>query len=191
MRNGISRHSKGLKNLDDPTAEQAATLEGQVVRIADRIAYINHDIDDAIRAEILKADQLPIKEMALLGSSHSERITTMVTDIVEFSSGKPIVGMSHTISRATDSLKDFLFERVYWNVARGNQDLRKAQHIIVALFRLYMEQPEQMQLSDQLKSLDKKQSAQRICDYIAGMTDRYAISCFEQMFVPKAVRSGI
>ena len=86
----------------------------------------------------------------------------------------PLVEMSPAIRAATDSLKEFLFERVYWNAATGNQDLRKAQHVILALFRLYMEQPEKMNGNAALRHLPESDRAQRVCDFIAGMTDRYA-----------------
>ena len=188
VRNGIARHSKGRKNLTDTTVEMAATLEGKVMRIADRVAYINHDIDDAFRAGVLRRTDLPRAQMAALGQTHSERISTMVIDIVEYSDGKPQVEMSPPIAAATDQLKEFLFERVYWNASTGNQDLRKAQHVIRALFCLYMEQPEQMNGQAHLREWSISERAQKVCDFIAGMTDRYAVACFDRHFVPKGVR---
>ena len=188
VRNGIARHSKGRKSLTDPGAELAATLEGKVVRIADRVAYINHDIDDAFRAGVLRRADLPIEQMTALGHSHSDRITTMVLDIVRHSEGQPMVEMSPAIAAATEQLKEFLFERVYWNASTGNQDLRKSQHVIRALFTLYMEQPEQMNGQSSLLHVSVEERAQRVCDYVAGMTDRYAVTCFDRHFVPKGVR---
>ena len=121
------------------------TLEGKAVRIADRVAYINHDIDDALRAGVHQArTTCPAKRWRRWAHSHSERIANMVIDIVMYSDGKPLVEMSPPIAAATDRLKEFMFERVYWNAATGNQDLRKSQHVIRFLFRLYMEQPELM-----------------------------------------------
>ncbi|HLK58892.1 MAG TPA: deoxyguanosinetriphosphate triphosphohydrolase [Chthonomonadaceae bacterium] len=190
VRDGIARHSKGRKDLTDTSTERAATLEGKVVRIADRVAYINHDIDDALRAGVLKPKDLPRAQMEGLGHTHSERIARMVIDIVETSDGKPIVEMSEEIAAATDSLKEFLFEHVYWNAATGNQDLRKSQHVIHALFRLYMEQPEKMNGNRQLRELPAEARAERVCDYIAGMTDRYAVTCFDRHFVPKSMRAA-
>jgi dGTPase len=186
VRDGIARHSKGRKDLTDTSTERAATLEGKTVRIADRVAYINHDIDDALRAEVLHPGDLPREQMEALGHSHSERITTMVTDIVQHSDGKPIVEMSPAVSAATDTLKEFLFEHVYWNAATGNQDLRKSQHVIRALFHLYMEQPERMSGNAALRALSVPERAQRVCDFIAGMTDRYAVACFVRHFVPRS-----
>jgi len=190
VRDGIAHHSKGRKDLSDTSAERAATLEGKAVRIADRVAYINHDIDDAIRAGVLKPEDLPRAQIESLGSTHSERIARMVIDIVTTSDGKPVMEMSPEISEATDFLKEFLFERVYWNASTGNQDLRKAQHVIHALFRLYMEQPERMNGNAALLSLSVEARAERVCDFIAGMTDRYAVTCFDRHFVPKSMRSA-
>ncbi len=188
VRDGIARHSKGRKNLTDTTAELAATLEGKVVRIADRVAYIKPDIDDAFRAGVLRRSDLPREQMASLGHTHSERIATMVQDIVQFSDDLQQVEMSPPIAAATDALKEFLFEHVYWNASTGNQDLRKSQHVIKALFCLYMEQPEQMSGQSGLLEWSVKARAQKVCDFIAGMTDRYAVACFDRHFVPKGVR---
>ena len=188
VRNGIARHSKGRRDLSDTSAELALTLEGKTVRIADRIAYINHDIDDAVRAGVLKHTDLPRKQLEALGHTHSERISTMVQDIVQYSDGSPNVEMSPHIAAATDELKEFLFERVYWNASTGNQDLRKSQHVIRALFHLYMESPEQMNAGVEKEELSLQAQTQRVCDYIAGMTDRYAVACFDRHFVPKGVR---
>ena len=188
VRDGIAHHSKGRKDLSDTSQELAQTLEGMAVRIADRVAYINHDIDDALRAGVIKPADLPRRELEALGHSHSERIANMVIDIVTYSEGKPDVAMSPPISQATDSLKEFMFERVYWNAATGNQDLRKSQHVIRFLFRLYMEQPELMNGNGGLRDLTIALRAEHVCDYVAGMTDRYAVSRFEGHFVPRGMR---
>jgi dGTPase len=188
VKDGIAHHSKGRADLSDTSSVRAATLEGQSVRLADRVAYINHDIDDAIRAGVLKPHEIPARELALLGRSHSDRISRMVIDIVDTSDGKPVVMMSTEIQQAVDRLKEFMFEKVYWNASTGNQDLRKAQHVIRALFRIYMEQPERMNGAVGLESLSIEDRAQRVCDYIAGMTDRYAVACFDRHFVPKGLR---
>ncbi|HZP84888.1 MAG TPA: deoxyguanosinetriphosphate triphosphohydrolase [Chthonomonadaceae bacterium] len=188
VRDGIARHSKGRKDLTDTSTERASTLEGKAVRIADRVAYINHDIDDALRAGVLKPADLPRELMESLGHTHSERIASMVIDIVQTSDDRPIVEMSPAVAAATDTLKEFLFERVYWNAATGNQDLRKAQHVLHALFHIYMEQPERMTGDPSLRDLPTEERAQRVCDYIAGMTDRYAVSCFVRHFVPRGAR---
>ncbi len=191
VRDGIANHSKGRKDLADTSATRASTLEGLAVRIADRVAYLNHDIDDAVRAGVLKPSELPIEQMQTLGRSHSDRIARMVIDIVETSEGRPVVEMSPEIQEATDSLKEFLFERVYWNAATGNQDLRKSQHVIRALFQLYMEHPERMNGAVGFELLPTEEKALRVCDFIAGMTDRYAVFCFEKHFVPRGIRAGV
>ena len=115
----------------------------------------------------------------------------MVIDIVETSDGKPTVSMSAPVQEATDRLKEFLFDRVYWNAATGNQDLRKSQHVIRALFRLYMEHPERMNGAVGLHELSTQDRALKVCDFIAGMTDRYAVYSFEKHFVPRGIRSGL
>lgn len=188
VRDGIARHSKGRKDLTDTSTERAATLEGKAVRIADRVAYINHDIDDALRAGVLQPRDLPREQMEALGHSHSERIAAMVIDIVETSTGRPEVEMSPPIAEATDRLKEFLFERVYWNASTGNQDLRKSQHVIRFLFRLYMDDPALMHGDKSLQHAPVAERAQRVCDYIAGMTDRYAVARFVHHFVPRGMR---
>ncbi len=188
VRDGIAHHSKGRKDLTDKTAERASTLEGLVVRIADRVAYINHDIDDAIRAGVLKPSDLPEEQMRTLGNSHSDRISRMVVDIVEYSDDKPIVEMSCKVREATDRLKEFLFEHVYFNALTGNNDLRKSQHVIHALFQLYMEYPDRMNGDTAIQDLAVPERAQKVCDFIAGMTDRYAVACFDRHFVPKGLR---
>ncbi len=184
VRDGIAHHSKGRKDLADTSAGLASTLEGKSVRIADRVAYVNHDIDDAVRAGMITQADLPRDCMDLLGHTHSERISTMVIDIVGFSEGKPDVDMSPEISAMTDRLKEFLFEKVYWNVG-GSEELAKAQRILRDLFRLYMENPEKMQGNGALNKTGTEDRAQAVCDFIAGMTDRYALSRFVRHFLPK------
>lgn len=188
VRDGIAHHSKGRADLDDTLAVRASTLEGNVVRIADRIAYINHDIDDALRAGIICLEDLPQDLIKTLGSNHSERISTMVTDIVYYSENQPIVEMSEVIEYATDGMKEFLFEKVYWNAAQGNQEFRKAQHVIDSLFCFFMEFPELMNGNRSLLQLDNNQRGLAVCDFIAGMTDRYAVASFEKHFIPQNMR---
>lgn len=191
VRDGIAHHSKGRKDLTDTSAERASTLEGKVMRIADRVAYVNHDIDDAARAGLFRMDELPEDCTALLGPTHSERIATMVIDIVEQSDGRDDVLMSPEIAAATDRLKEFLFERVYWNAEIGTGELAKAQRVIRDLFRLYMEQPEKMQGKKELRDLDVPDRALAVCDYIAGMTDRYALSRFVRDFLPRGMSADL
>src|SRR2546423_853378 len=185
VRDGIAHHSKGRKDLADTSAARASTLEGKAVRIADRVAYINHDIDDAIRAGIITHDELPADCIALLGPTHSERIAAMVIDIVRHSEGRPEADMSAEVSAATDRLKEFLFDRVYTNVGSRGDELEKARRVVRDLFRFYSESPEQMQGVESLCASGTEERAQAVCDFIAGMTDRYAVSRFLLHFLPK------
>src|SRR3989441_1119853 len=130
VRDGIAHHSKGRKDLSDTSTARASTLEGKAVRIADRVAYINHDIDDAIRAGIITQPELPADCIALLGRTHSERIAAMVIDIVRHSEGRAEADMSVEVSAATDRLKEFLFERVYINVGSRGDELEKARRVL-------------------------------------------------------------
>jgi len=170
-----------LKHTGDDKPE---TLEGSIVRIADRIAYINHDIDDAIRANIIKTEDLPKDCVKHLGLSHRERINTMIHDIIENSLEKDYVSMSEEIGFYTNKLRDFMFERVYLN-KKVKSDTDKAKFIIEQLFHYYMENFDK--LPDEHKKIYNNFSAKEdiICDYIAGMTDRFVINLFKDIFIPK------
>jgi len=156
------------------------TLEGEVCKIADIIAYINHDIGDAIRAGIIAEGDLPISAIRVLGLSHSQRINTMVCDIIEYSwqtvnnsdaQGGPTIGMSHEVTEATNTLRKFLFERVY-DFLSGEEEAEKARQVIGLLYE-YLKQgedklpPEYCLYSDEME--------RRVVDHIAGMTDHYAL----------------
>lgn len=186
-REGILHHSKGRSDLDDSLPLDTCTLEAQVVRIADRIAYVNHDIDDAIRARVLSPQDLPRECTEVLGETSSERIASMVLDVVQTSLDSAQVRMSEPVQRATDALKEFLFERVYQEEAIGLKELHKAKGILKALFRLYMEQPDLLPWSGRrsLEGLGTEALAQAVCDYLAGMTDRFAMNTYSQHFVPR------
>ena len=177
VRDGIVNHSGN---------SVAATLEGVIVKIADRIAYINHDIDDACRAGILSIEDIPKDLREILGETHSERINTMVNSIIRESTGKPIVAMEPEISEATNRLRDFLFERVYRNpVAKGEES--KAQEMLIRLYHYFVEHP------DKLPTLYRNRLSvdlvdQCVCDFIAGMTDRYAIEVYSGLYIPKVWR---
>lgn len=161
-----------------------STLEGQIVRIADRISYINHDIDDAIRAGIISEDDLPKECVEILGNRHKVRINTMVTDIIKMSRGKPIVAMSDEVQQATDKLREFLFERVYIGSAAKVEEA-KAQQVVKTLYDYYLKNPDL--LSDDIKARIPSEGLERcVVDYIAGMTDRFAMKTFERYFVPNA-----
>ena len=160
----------------------AETLEGQIVRLSDRIAYINHDIDDAVRANILKNEDIPREIVAALGETHSERINTLVSDVVASSMDKPVIAMTPSVEVAMLELREFMFEHVYRNpVAKGEEV--KARRIIQELYKYYMKHPEKLP-PDFLPQLDLEGMPRVVCDYVAGMTDKYAVFKFEEIFVP-------
>lgn len=175
VRQGILTHSGSA---------EPATLEGWCVRRADRIAYINHDIDDAIRGGILKPFELPRRCLSVLGETHGERIETMILDIVRQSEGQAYVRMSEEISAATEELRDFLFERVYRDSWRAQEE-RRCDYVLCELFRYYRENPAQM--PNEYVSISYTEGTERaVGDFIACMTDRYATDAFQRLFVPNA-----
>ena len=160
------------------------TLEGQVVRISDRIAYINHDIDDAMRAGILKEADIPREIADVLGHAHSERINTLVVDMIENTERTGVLGMQPEIAAAMDRLRTFMFERVYTNpVAKGEES--KAKDIIRRLYEYYTKYPEKLP-ADFIPQLDFDGMNRIVCDYIAGMTDKFAIYKYSEIFIPTA-----
>lgn len=162
----------------------AETLEGQIIKFADRIAYINHDIDDAIRGGVIKKDSIPSKCIKILGDTHGKRIDTMIKDIIYQSKDKPYVMMSPEVKEATDELRNFMFEHVYIGSSAKSEE-EKAKNIIVELYQFFKKHPEK--LPEQNKALLDEEDIDRIvCDYIAGMTDNYAIKKFCEIFVPKS-----
>ncbi len=174
VRNGILNHT-GARDPD--------TLEGCIVKIADRIAYINHDIDDAIRGGILCELDLPLECIKVLGNSHSLRINTMVTDMIKSSWDSPDIKMSPKIWEAMNRLRSFLFENVYIGSEAKTQE-HKAKEILQRLFTYYFKNSEYLpkDLTDRVIEHDKARLA---CDYVAGMTDRYAIQTYTDVFLPK------
>jgi dGTPase len=160
------------------------TLEGQIVRVSDRIAYINHDIDDACRAGVLSNDDIPQDIADILGATHSKRINTLVEDIITCSQGRDSLERTPAIAQAMEDLRDFMFEHVYRNpVAKGEE--HKAQDIIGALYDHYMKHPEDIP-PDFRPQLDFDGIQRTVCDYIAGMTDQYAVYKFSEIFIPTA-----
>lgn len=158
------------------------TLEGEVVRLSDKIAYINHDIDDAVRAGLLTQHDIPGGITRLLGDSHKIRINTLVMDVAKSSYDRDKIVMSGDIYRAMMELRAFLFDRVYDSkAARGEEN--KAHSVIKALYEYYSDRPGELP-EDFLCKLESDGIERVVCDYIAGMTDRYAISKYKQLFVP-------
>jgi dGTPase len=185
VRDGIARHSKGKHGVPvgaDP-AHRASTIEGQIARVADIIAYVNHDIDDAIRAGLLKPEDLPHARTERLGASSSERIGTMVTDVVvrTLEGGLSEVRMSDEVLDATIGLRSFLFDAVYENET-ATAEFKKASGILGGLWEKVRERPAEF-LDERTMTQEGLDAAAR--DFIAGMTDRYAVSLYEQLFIPK------
>lgn len=187
VRDGILHHSKGSDDLTFGGGPDGTSLEAMVVRTSDRIAYINHDIDDAMRAGVLSASDLPEECVSVLGRKHSERIATMVIDLVENSRDKPNLGMSEEVWSATNKLKDFLFEHVYGMAAKGPRvdELRKAANLVKQLFRFYMENVELLPKWLQPADDSQEARARAVCDFVAGMTDRYAERRYAKHFIPE------
>jgi dGTPase len=186
VRDGIARHSKGKNGLPigAPPEHRASTMEGQIARVADIVAYVNHDIDDAVRAGILQEGDLPADAVKTLGTSSSLRINTMVTDAVTQTLAANLneVRMSEAVLDATLGLRSFLFEAVYEN-PRATSEFEKAAGILGGLWEKVRQTPEQF-LDPATIEADGLDTATR--DFLAGMTDRYAVSLFEDLFVPRS-----
>ncbi len=176
VRDGIKNHSGG---------EKSQTLEGQVVKYADRIAYINHDIDDAIRAGVIKKEDLPIECIEILGTTHGERINNMILDIINSSIGKSTIMMSEEVGKATSVLRNFMFENVYLNKDAKSEET-KAEYIIEQLYTYYLKNNKALP-EEHLKNYEDMdcEIEDIICDYIAGTTDRYVVNLFNNIFIPK------
>ena len=167
---------------------RAATLEGQIIKFADRIAYINHDIDDACRAGILTPESIPAEIRAVLGNSHSVRINTMVKSIIENSAGINDIRMAPDVQEATNELRKFLFANVYLNpVAKGEEG--KAKELLARLFDYYLKNPTEMPALYR-SNLDSEPTERCVCDFISGMTDRYAIETYRMLFIPEVWRGS-
>ena len=161
----------------------ASTLEGVIVKFADRIAYINHDIDDACRAGILHEEDIPLRLREVLGKTHGARINNMVISVIHASTGVNEIKMSDETREATNELRAFLFENVYTNPIAKAED-GKAKGLLGALFEYFVKNPDQMP-ARYLKNADEEGVARCVCDFISGMTDRYAIETYQRLFVPR------
>jgi dGTPase len=173
VRDGILKHTG---------SEIPCTLEGQLVRICDRIAYINHDIDDALRAGIIHREQLPKREMDYLGSTSSRRLNTMMRDLIKNSCNQEYVSTSPEVTEVMEKLRVYLFDNVYIGSAAKGEE-QKAKMVIKMLFKHWTNYPEELP-ADIKKNAEGNNIEQIICDYIAGMTDRYIITLFKELFVP-------
>jgi dGTPase len=185
VRDGIAKHSKGKSGapVGMSAAMRSSTIEGQIMRVADIIAYVNHDIDDATRAGLLKAEDLPKALVGVLGASSSARIGTLVRDVVTetLAAGLTEIRMSEGVLSAVLGLRAFLFEAVYEN-SIATLEFKKASGILSGLWEKVRERPNDF-LDRQTVETEGLDAATR--DFIAGMTDRYAVRLFEQLYIPK------
>lgn len=169
--------------LNHQTKGTPSTLEGNIVRLCDKMAYVNHDIDDAIRARILKEEDIPSEYKELLGYTVRERLNTMIHDLISSSIGSPAIRMSDRIYGAMMGLRKFMFATVYSNETSRSEE-RKAKKLLAALFEYYVEHPDELSEGYQvIREQDGTEIA--VCDYIAGMTDRYAVMQFQKLYQPK------
>lgn len=173
VRDGIVNHTK---------SGRPSTLEGAAVSLADRIAYINHDIEDSVRAGFLREEDLPADAIGVFGRDTSARINTAILDIFAESNGKPYVRMSEEKQQALDALRSFMFERVY---ERANKLIQEsAERMLCALYGYYSDKPEELPAVYQ-PTVNAGDVPRAVCDYISSMTDKYAISVFKRLFVPR------
>lgn len=175
-RDGILNHQMKL---------MPSTLEGKIVRFADKIAYINHDIDDAIRAHVLKEEDIPLSFREMLGNTSRQRLDTLIHNIIMNSIDKNEIQMSEEVFAAMQGLRSFMYKNVYTNKIAKSEE-QKAMGVVESLFGFYMENPNEM--ADQYVTMMECGVAkeQAVCDYIAGMTDQYAIAKYEEYYMPKA-----
>ncbi|NDY71966.1 deoxyguanosinetriphosphate triphosphohydrolase [Desulfobacter hydrogenophilus] len=192
VRDGILKHSKGFGNIIPATpGETASTIEGRIVRVADIIAYLNHDLDDALRGKVIFRDEVPDICTRKLGKTHSARASTMMEQLVYNSgpqNGEFILSMGEETMEAMTILRKFLFEKVYRSPAVHGEFV-KAKKVIIGLYKYFMENPDEMQ-----KELEKMEMApwdsaknklkRSVCDVIASMTDRYALKLYARLFFP-------
>lgn len=180
VRDGILNHTGQIT---------PATLEGQIVKISDRIAYINHDIDDALRSSVIRKEDLPKDCVEVLGSDHRTRINTLVSDLIKNSDGQALIVMSEECRFYMDKLRTFMFENVYHSkVVKKDEELDKVRNMIFSLYDYYVRNPEE--LPEETRSMIEEFGINEVVkDHIAGMTDRYALNIYRDLFIPKGWRS--
>ena len=179
VRDGILNHRGSVTPV---------TLEGQVVKICDRIAYVNHDIDDAIRSGVITFEQLPKREIEILGSTHSDRINNLIVDLCKNSEGKELISLSPEFADSLGRLRAFMFRHVYnSHEVRGVSDLDKVERIISSLYKYYIEHSDE--IPGVYKQIEEEEGTEvAVKDLISGMTDRYALNLYDKLFVPQGWR---
>src|SRR5262245_16593314 len=188
VKDGILKHSKGKGHIISDNANlMAMTLEGQIVRISDIVAYVNHDLDDAIRGRVVRPEDVPARVLAVLGATHSDRVACMVGDMVAASKleEKRQIRMSDEVLDALIALRDFLYDAVYERPdIRG--EFEKAQRIITELWGYFNAHPDEFRAKHWPKGVPESDGLPRaVADFITGMTDRYALRVYEEYFMPK------
>lgn len=169
--------------LNHQTQGSPSTMEGKIVRLCDKFAYINHDIDDAIRGRILKEEDIPDEYIEILGSTVRERLNTMIHDLISSSMGYDDILMSDQVYGAMMGLRKFMFARVYCNESAKTEE-KKAKKLLAALFEYYVDHPDE--LSEGYRIIEEQDGLEiAVCDYIAGMTDRYAVMKFQELYQPR------
>lgn len=164
------------------------TLEGQVVRISDRIAYINHDIDDAIRSGVITVDDLPEESLRVLGTTHKQRIDALVRDMIEHTDGKPQARLSDEKFRVMNELRAFMFRNVYHSpFVKRAEDVAKITDTVTSLFEYYLEHPDELP-GELLRMAEDFDTEELVKDHVASMTDRYAMNLYDELFVVKGWR---
>ncbi len=185
VREGIVKHSKGFGEILN--ANVPSTLEGQVVRISDIVAYINHDLDDALRAKVLRIEDVPVELLDYFGKTHGDRITTIVANIIETTIKLDYekVAYDEEMDTMIKKMRDFLKERVYFNhYVKAESD--KARNILQFLYEYFSQNVERIPIYSKIKAVRKNYKPwEAVRDYISGMTDRYAIEIFHELFIPK------
>jgi dGTPase len=187
VRDGIAYHSKHQESISQPLTEATSTLEGAVVRISDAVAYLNADVDDAVRAGLIALDDLPSHALSILGTSHSRRIDSMVSGIIseswDVSEGVQggDIRMGERLLEATDSLREFMFRRVYKH-PDVEREAAKARTVVTHLYTHFDSHADELHAA---MSTEGAGSEWTVCDYISGMTDRYATCLFEKLFTPQ------
>lgn len=176
VRDGIRNHKTSLN---------PSTLEGKIVRIADKIAYVNHDIDDGIRAGVLNEDALPKECTDILGHSTRDRINTVILSVVEHSMDKPVIDMDPDVKAALYNMRQYLFEAMYANPVVKAEEV-KAAKILEILYGYYMDRPEEMPSEFKLMLNEGEDKIIVVCDYIAGMTDNFAVEKFQELYIPRS-----
>jgi dGTPase len=177
--------------LNHTGAGKPFTLEGQIVKISDRVAYINHDIDDAIRSGVISMEDIPKECLDTFGYTHRQRINNMVTDLIVNSQGQEEIMQSPKFKEQLNTLRRFMFSNVYKSSkVKREEDLAKVEVVISSLYNYFLKNPEK--LPDDLKEIAKEDGInEAVKDYVAGMTDRYALNVYTELFVPKGWKYGI